>query len=55
MPSRSAPQQHLFAFALAYKQGKAPNAPDNVKKLANSMTEEQLKHYLVIEPKGKEK
>lgn len=52
MPSKSIPQRKLFAYALAYKQGKAPEAPDNIKKLSNSMTEDQLKHYLVVVPKN---
>jgi hypothetical protein len=44
MPSTSKSQQRLFGWALACKRG-AKNCPENVKKLADSMTEEELEKY----------
>jgi len=51
MPSKSIAQQRLMAQALAYKRGDvkfkdlSPQYADEIKKLANSMTEEQLKKF----------
>ena len=38
-------QQKLMGMALAYKRGELDNASDEVKKLASSMTEKQLKDF----------
>ncbi len=45
MPSTSTTQQHLFGWALACKRGESDNCPANVKKLADSMSEEELTKY----------
>ena len=45
MPSVSAPQQHLMGAALAYKRGELPHASPEVKRLAHSMSESQLRDF----------
>lgn len=45
MPSVTKSQQRLFGWALACKRGTTDNCPANVKKLADSMTEEQLEDF----------
>ena len=51
MPSKSKTQQRLMSLAYAYKKGEVkskdldPQYVDEVKKLAKSMTEKQLKHF----------
>ena len=45
MPSSSKKQQHLMQWALACKKGEAKDCPKNVKKLADSMTMEELEKY----------
>jgi hypothetical protein len=47
MPSTSRKQQRLFGLALAYKRGLKTDVSNDVKRLADSMTEEQLKHFTV--------
>lgn len=52
MPSISRRQQRIFCMALAYKAGKLVDSSVTfrAKELANSMTEEQLRHYTVYDP-----
>ena len=45
MPAKSKNQQKLFGMALAYKRGELKDANDDVKQLAASMSEQQLKDY----------
>ena len=45
MPSTSKAQQRLFGWALACKRGESDSCPMNVKKLADTMTEEELEKY----------
>jgi len=46
MPSKSTKQQNLFRLALAIKLGKAKrNTSKEAAKLADSMTEKQLKEF----------
>jgi hypothetical protein len=45
MPSTSKSQQRLFGWALACKRGESDNCPVNVKKLADSMPEEELEKF----------
>jgi hypothetical protein len=45
MPATSKTQQRLFGWALACKKGESDNCPVNVKKLADSMSEEELEKY----------
>jgi hypothetical protein len=45
MPSTSQTPQKLFEWALACKRGESKSCPVNVKKLADSMTEEELEKY----------
>lgn len=42
MPAKSEKQQHLMGAALAYKRGQNPSASEEVKKLADSMSEKEL-------------
>lgn len=51
MPSTSKKQKQFFALALAYKRGHVTDVSDKVKQVASDLTEEQLKHYLVLEEK----
>lgn len=45
MPSTSKTQQRLFGWALACKRGESTHCPVNVKKLADSMSDEELEKY----------
>ena len=45
MPSTSKTQQRLFGWALACKNGESTNCPVNVKKLADSMSADELEKY----------
>ena len=45
MPAVSASQRRLMAMALRYKRGQYPDASDEVKKLAASMTEDRLEDF----------
>jgi hypothetical protein len=45
MPSTSKSQQKLFGWALACKRNESDECPSNVKKLADSMSEEELEKY----------
>lgn len=42
MPARSEKQRRLMGAALAYKRGENPNPSEEVRKVADSMSEEQL-------------
>jgi len=46
MPSKSEKQHKLMAYALSCKQGKTKKCPKNIKDIADSMSEEQLKDYV---------
>lgn len=50
--SESIAQQKLMGMALAYKRGDMPEASEQVKKLASSMSEKQLKDYAKTKHKG---
>ena len=50
MPSKTKEQKNLMMLALAYKRGHVKDVSEAVKNVAESMTEEQLEHYKVIEP-----
>jgi len=45
MPAKSEKQRRLMGAALAYKRGETKNASDEVKEVAESMTEEQLEEF----------
>lgn len=45
MPAKSERQRRLMAMALAYKRGELKRASPQVRKLAASMTEQQLRDY----------
>ena len=45
MPAKSIAQQKMFGMALAYKRGELKNASDEVKKLADSMSEKELTDF----------
>lgn len=55
MPAKSKKQQRLFGMALAYKRGELDDASDEVKELANSMSEKQLKDFAKIKVKDTQK
>lgn len=50
--AESVAQQKLMAMALAYKRGDMPEASAEVKKLASSMTEKQLRDYAKTKHEG---
>jgi hypothetical protein len=52
MPATSKTQQKLFGWALACKRGESDNCPVNVKKLADSMSEEELEKFAKTPHKG---
>jgi len=54
MPAKSEKQRRLMGAALAYKRGDNKNTSDEVKKVANSMTEEELEDF-ASKPKNKKK
>lgn len=45
MPAQSEKQRRLMGAALAYKRGENKKASEEVKKVADSMTEEQLEDF----------
>lgn len=51
MPATSKAQQRLFGMALAYKRGELDDASEEVKKLADSMTEKQLRDFAKTDTK----
>jgi hypothetical protein len=50
--SKSKSQQRLFGMALAYKRGDLPNASEKIKKIANSMSMEELEKFASTKHKG---
>ena len=52
MPSTSKSQQRLFGWALACKRGSSKSCPPSVKKLADSMSDEELEKYAKTSHKG---
>ena len=52
MPAVSQSQQRLFAQALSHKRGTNPDASEEVRKLSDSMSEEQLTHFAATPTKG---
>lgn len=54
MPAKSEKQRKLMGAALSYKRGENKNASDEIKKVANSMTEKELEDY-ASKPKSKNK
>lgn len=45
MPAKSEKQRRLMGAALSYKRGENKNASEEVKKVANSMTEKELEEF----------
>jgi hypothetical protein len=45
MPAKSIAQQKMFGMALAYKRGELKDASDEVKKLADSMSEKDIEDF----------
>lgn len=54
MPAKSEKQRKLMGAALAYKRGESKTTSDEIKKVANSMTESELKDF-ASKPKSKRK
>lgn len=52
MPAKSEKQRRLMGAALAYKRGDSKNTSEEVKKVAESMSEEQLEDF-ASKPKTK--
>ena len=52
MPSHSKKQQRLFGWALACKKGTSKHCPAGIKKLGDSMSEEELKKYASTSHEG---
>ena len=53
MPAKSESQRRLFGMALAYKKGECKDCPEHIKKLADSMSEEELKKW-ASKPNGED-
>ncbi|MCD7929904.1 MAG: DUF3008 family protein [Tannerellaceae bacterium] len=45
MPAKSEKQRRLMGAALAYKRRESKTASDEIKKVANSMSEKELEEY----------
>ena len=45
MPAKSEKQRKLMGAALSYKRGESKHPTEEAKKVANSMTEEQLEDF----------
>ncbi len=54
MPAKSEKQRKLMGAALAYKRGESKTTSDEIKKVANSMTESELEDF-ASKPKSKRK
>lgn len=54
MPAKSEKQRRLMGAALAYKRGENDNASDEIKKVANGMTEKELEDF-ASKPKSQKK
>lgn len=54
MPAKSEKQRRLMGAALSYKRGENKNASDEVKKVAQSMTEAELEDF-ASKPKSNKK
>ncbi|GAB6122648.1 hypothetical protein JCM30204_37970 [Dysgonomonas termitidis] len=54
MPAKSEKQRRLMGAALAYKRGETKNVSDEVKKVADSMTEKELEDF-ASKPKANKK
>lgn len=52
MPARSKSQQRLFGMVHAYQKGKLKNAPEEVKDIAESISEEDAEHFAKTKHKG---
>lgn len=52
MPAKSEKQRRLMGAALAYKRGETKNASDEIKRIADSMTEKELEDF-ASKPKQK--
>jgi len=55
MPAKSEKQRKLMGAALAYKRGENKNVSEEIKKVANSMTEEQLEDFASKPVSGKKR
>lgn len=55
MPAKSEKQRRLMGAALAYKRGENKNASEEVKKVAESMTEKELEEFASKPIAGKKK
>lgn len=45
MPAKSEKQRRLMGAALAYKRGENPHASEEVRRVAESMTEKELEEF----------
>lgn len=54
MPAKSEKQRRLMGAALAYKRGETTNVSDEVKKVADGMTEKELEDF-ASKPKSNKK
>ena len=52
MPARSKSQQRLFGMVHAYQKGKLKDAPEEVKEIARSISEEDAEHFAKTKHKG---
>lgn len=49
MPSTSEKQRRFFRMVLAHKEGRLEHPTPEIVKASDSMTIEQIRHYLVLE------
>jgi len=54
MPAKSEKQRRLMGAALAYKRGESKTNSEEIKKVANSMTESELEDF-ATKPKSEKK
>lgn len=52
MPARSKSQQRLFGMVHAYQKGKLKNAPEEVRNIARSISDEDAEHFAKTKHKG---
>ncbi|MCD7978778.1 MAG: DUF3008 family protein [Tannerellaceae bacterium] len=55
MPAKSEKQRKLMGAALAYKRGESSTSSEEIRKVANSMTEKELEDFASKSNKEKKK
>ncbi|MCC8154902.1 MAG: DUF3008 family protein [Tannerellaceae bacterium] len=55
MPAKSEKQRRLMGAALAYKRGESKTSSEEIRKVADSMTEKELEEYAAKPTTGSSK